>query len=168
MGVLTTPQVNQFTMQFALAVLCAVLACAQANDYNPGYNVYGGSGYGGYAGSPAYGSAYVRNYGPDTLPTDIWTGTDTASTTPDMETSTPPPTLHSERFPPDTEPDMALLLDTMLDMGLLDTMLDMGLPDTTLDMESPDITPDMEPLGTMPDMGPPDMELMAASTNIII
>merc|ERR1712137_1029305 len=46
---------------------------------------------------------------PDTLPTDIWTGTDTASTTPDMETSTPPPTPPSERFPPDTEPDMALL-----------------------------------------------------------
>merc|ERR1711946_1279 len=68
MGVLATPQVNQLTMQFALVVLCAVLACAQANDYNPGHNVYGGSGYGGYAGSPAYGSAYVRNYGPGYTP----------------------------------------------------------------------------------------------------
>merc|ERR1712137_148116 len=64
MGVLATIQVNQFTMQFALVVLCAVLACAQANDYNPGHNVYGGSGYGGYAGSPAY----VRNYGPGYTP----------------------------------------------------------------------------------------------------
>merc|ERR1711946_21410 len=76
---------------------------------------------------------------PDTLPTDIWTGTDTASTTPDMETSTPPPTPPSERFPPDTEPDMAVLSDTTLDMG---------------------------PLDIMPDMGLPDMEDMAASTNI--
>merc|ERR1712055_23162 len=63
MGVLATPLLNQLTMQFALVVLCAVLACAQANDYNPGHNVYGG-----YAGSPAYGSGYVRNYGPGYTP----------------------------------------------------------------------------------------------------
>merc|ERR1712137_759371 len=68
MGVFVAHQITKITMMFALVVFCAILACAQANDYNPGYNVYGGSGYGGYAGSPAYGSGYVRNYGPGYTP----------------------------------------------------------------------------------------------------
>merc|ERR1712063_207196 len=68
MGVFVAHQIAKIAMMFALVVFCAVLACSQANDYNPGHNVYGGSGYGGYAGSPAYGSGYVRNYGPGYTP----------------------------------------------------------------------------------------------------
>merc|ERR1711911_476550 len=77
-----------------------------------------------------------RTTGPDTLPTDIWIDTDTASTTPDMATSIPPPPdtarLQDTVMEPDTEPDMEpdMELDTAPDMEPV-TLLDMD-PDTEL------------------------------------
>ena len=91
--------------------------------------------------------ATCRTTGPDTLPTDIWIDTDTASTTPDMATSTPPPPDTARLPDPDMEPDMELVtaVDTELE---LDTAPDME-PVTLLDMD-PDtelvtvLEPDME------------------------
>ena len=97
--------------------------------------------------------ATCRTTGPDTLPTDIWIDTDTASTTPDMATSTPPPPdtarLPDTDMEPDTEPDMEpdMELVTAVDTEL-DTAPDME-PVTLLDMD-PDtelvtvLEPDME------------------------
>ena len=106
---------------------------------------------------------------PDTLPTAIWTVTDTAITTPDMETSTPPLTLRSVKFLPDTDPD-TLPTDIWTVTDTVSTTPDMETSTPPLTRRSikflPDTEPDMGPLDTTPDMELPDMEDMAAATDL--
>ena len=109
--------------------------------------------------------ATCRTTGPDTLPTDIWIDTDTASTTPDMATSTPPPP-DTARLPdtvmepePDMEPDMELV--TAVDTDLeLDTAPDME-PVTLLDMD-----PDTE-LVTVLEPGMEDTVCLLQATELL-